>query len=116
MATITPTLMTGSGKRAMVEVDLTGTADTFAYIASYKPTLIMRNDSGGPLSPVIDGDGGSVVPVAGVGDVDVSGGYAVGSIADGAVVAIPLNTISAFLTGTIAITGGTGLTCSLLHF
>ena len=116
MATITATSMAGTGKRAVVEVVLTGTADTFTYVPSKKPLLIMRNDTGGALSPVIDGDGGTVVPVQGVGDVDVSGGYAVGSIADGGEVAIPLNTISAFLTGTIAITGGTGLTCSLLHF
>lgn len=116
MATITATSMQGSGKRAVTLVTLTGTADTFTYVPSANPVLIMRNGTGGALTPIIDGAGGTTVPVAGVGSVDVSGGYAVGSIAAGAAVAIPLKTIEAYLQGVIAITGGTGLVCSLLHF
>ncbi len=116
MATITATLMTGAGQRTISETTLTGTADTFTYSASGKQVLIMRNNTGAPLSPVIDGASSTVVPVAGVGNVDVSAGYAVGSIAAGVVKAIPLDSISAFLRGTIAITGGTGLVCSLLTY
>lgn len=116
MATIVATNMQGSGRRTVTYTELTGTADTFSYNASQNPVLVIRNDSGGALSPVIDGDGATTIQVSGLGSVDVSGGFAVGSIADGVTVSIPLNTISAYLTGTIAITGGTGLDCALLNF
>jgi hypothetical protein len=116
MATIAATSMGGSGVRTVTETTLTGTADTFAYNATASQVLIFRNPTGGSLSPVIDGNGGTTLPVAGVGNVDVSAGYAVGSIAAGACKAIPLDTIKAYLKGTIAITSGTGLVASLLSF
>lgn len=58
----------------------------------------------------------TTIPVQGVGSVDVSAGYSVGAITAGAEVAIPLDTIRAYLVGVIAITGGTGLSASLLEF
>lgn len=115
MATITATDMTGSGARTVTETTLTGT-DTFTYTASKNPVLILRNDTAGALSPTIDGDGATSVQVSGVGAVDISGGYAVGSIAAGAISSIPLTTIGEYLAGTIAVTGGTGLTAQLLEF
>jgi hypothetical protein len=108
--------MTGSGSRAVTQTTLTGTADTFTYNATASQILILFNDTGGSLSPVIDGNGATTVTVAGIGSVDVSSGYAVGSIAAGATKAIPLDTIKHFLSGTIAITSGTGLVASLLSF
>lgn len=116
MATIAKTNMQGFGQRTLTETTLTGTADTFVFVTARNPVLVLRNATGGALTPTIDGAGGTTVPVAGVGNVDVSGGYAVGSIAAGAVKAIPLNTISAFLQGAIAITGGTGLVASIMEF
>lgn len=114
MATITATSMAGNGQRTLAETTLTGTADTFAYLPNRGQVLIMRNATAGALTPVIDGAGGTTVQPRGVGVVSVADGYAVGSIAAGAVKAIPLDTISAYLQGAIAITGGTGLVCSLL--
>ena len=116
MATITATNMQGSGQRTVTEVTLTGTADTFVYNASRSPVLVIRNATAGALSPVIDGSASTTVPVPGAVSLDVSAGYAVGSIAAGVVKAIPLDTGSAYLQGTIAITSGTGLVCSLLEF
>lgn len=118
MATVTATSMTGTGQRTLTEVTLTGTLDTFtfAYEPAKEKVLIMRNATAGALTPVIDGAGATTVQVGGVGAVDVSGGYSVGSIAAGAVKAIPLNSIREYLAGTIAITGGTGLVCSLLEY
>lgn len=116
MATIAATNMHGTGQRAVTLTTLTGTADTFTYKESTSPVLIMRNATAGALSPVIDGADGTTVPVSGVGNVSVAGGYAVGSIAAGAAVAIPLYTIREYLKGAIAITGGAGLVCSLLEF
>jgi hypothetical protein len=108
--------MQGNGSRAVTAVTLTGTADTFTYNESKNPVLVISNPTAGALSPVIDGDGATTVALRGVGDVDVSGGYAVGSIAADAVVAIPLNSIKEYLKGTIAISTGTGLVCQLLEF
>lgn len=114
MATLTPTLTTGSGARAATENTLTA-SDTFAYLPTQGQILVLRNGTGGALTVTIDGDGGATVPVAGVGNVDVSAGYSTGEIAAGAVVAIPLDSISQYLQGTIAMTGGTGISAILLN-
>lgn len=115
MGTITKTSLTGGGARALAETTLTA-SDTFAYENGGRMVLTLRNPTAGALSPVIDGDGASTVSVAGVGDVDISGGYPVGSIAAGAAVAIPLDTISRYLAGTIAVTGGAGLVATLTGY
>jgi hypothetical protein len=67
------------------------------------------------LTPVIDGAGGTTVAVEGIGLIDVSAGFAVGSIAAGAVKCIYTDSIFSYLQGTIAITGGTGLVATLLE-
>jgi len=115
MATITPTAMTGSGAR-VVAVTTLGASDTFVYTKSKKPVLILNNVTGGALTPNIDGAGGSTVPVTGLGSVSVAGGYPVPSIAAGAEVAIPLESIEAYLQGVIALTGGTGIKASILEY
>ena len=114
MATIAGTAMTGLGSRAVTETTLTA-SDTFTYEAGTGQILIIRNDTGGAITVTIDGDGGSTVAVPGIGDVDVSSGYSTGSIADGNLVAIPLDTIKRYLTGTIAVTGGSGAEAVLLN-
>jgi len=115
MATIAPTLMTGPGQRALVETTL-GSANTFTYLPGTGQVLILRNATAGALTPVIDGAGGTVFPVPGIGNVYVSTGYSVGSIAAGGVRAVPLDTIAAFLSGAINISGATGIVASLLNF
>lgn len=112
MATIAQTLLTGSGQRTVTETTL-GASDTFTYRPNTGQVLTLRNATGGALTPVIDGDGGTTVPVSGIGSVDVSSGYSVGSIAAGVVKAIPLDTIAEYLRGTIAVTGGTGIVATL---
>lgn len=113
--TVTATDMTGSGSRAVTVTTLTS-SDTFTYTASKDPVLILNNVTGGALTVTIDGDGATTVAVQGVGSVDVSGGYSTGSIASGDTVAIPLDTISQYLQGTITMTGGTGIEATLLEF
>jgi hypothetical protein len=114
MAVIAPTSLQGTGSRVVTETTLTGT-DSFVYKADRKAILQFDNPTAGALSPIIDGDGGTTVSVPGVGQVSVAGGYAVGSIAAGASVAIPLDSISAYLVGTIGVTDGTGLVARLLE-
>lgn len=115
MATITPTSMTGSGARTVTRTTL-GASDTFVFQAAKNPILVLDNVTAGALTVTIDGDGGSTVQVPGVGAVSVAAGYSTGSIAAGAQVAIPLNSISEYLRGTIAVTGGTGILAELLEF
>ena len=112
MATVTPTSMTGSGKRTLAMTTLSS-SDTFAFAPHVNMILSLRNATAGALTPVIDGDGGTTVGVSGVGNVDVSAGYSVGSIAAGAAVTIPLDSIAQYLQGTIALTGGTGIIATL---
>lgn len=115
MATITATVIDNGGvpAKTLTETTLTGTLDTFTYYPGFKQTLILRNPTAGALSPIIDGSAATTVAVTGVGSVDVSSGYAVGSIAAGAAKVIRLQDISSYLGGTIAITGGTGLVATL---
>jgi len=115
MATIVATNIKAQGVAAVTETTLTGTADTFTYGSGKNQTLILRNATAGALTPVIDGASSTTIAVAGVGSIDVSAGFAVGSIAAGAVKSIQTESISAYLQGTIAITGGTGLVATLLE-
>ena len=115
MATITETNGSGLGVYTVVETTLTGTADTFAYRSGGKQLLILRNPTGGALSPVIDGDGGTTSSIDGLGVVSVASGYAVGSIPAGEARAIPLDTINKYLQGTIAITSATGIVAALVR-
>lgn len=116
MPAIAATSMTGSLVRTVTETTLNGSTDSLTYNSDRRAVLTFRNATGGALTPVIDGNGGTTVPVAGVGNVDVTGGYSAGSIAAGAVASIPLDTIKEYLRGTIAITGGTGLVATLYEF
>ena len=115
MAAITATSMLGLGARA-VTITTLGASDTFTFDRTKAPILILNNVTGGGLTPNIDGDGGTTVPVDGIGDVDVSAGLTLASIGAGASAAIPLNTISGYLSGVITVTGGVGIEAQLLEF
>lgn len=115
MATITATNGKAVGAVTITETTLTA-SDTFTYKSGINQTLILRNDTAGALTPVIDGDGASTVSIAGAGSFDISGGYSVGSIGVGVAVTIKTDTIASYLRGTIAITGGTGLTAQLIEY
>lgn len=112
MAAIIATPLTGAVPYAVSETTL-GASDTLTY----KPgaLLVLRNPTAGALSPVIDGADASTVNARGIGTIDISGGFAVGSIAAGDAVAIRLDKISEYLVGIITITGGTGLVAALLE-
>jgi hypothetical protein len=111
MAIIVATSTAGFGRRTVIENTMTA-SDTFTYLLG--SILILRNPTAGALSPVIDGSDGTVVGVAGLGSVSVASGFPVTSIAAGAIIAIPLDTIEKYLQGTITVTGGTGLKATLL--
>ena len=114
MAVITATSIT-SGSATVTRTTLSA-SDTFVYESSSRPVLILDNVTGGGLTVNIDGDGASAVSVAGVGSVDISGGYSTATIAAGTTLAIDLRKISAYLSGTITVTGGTGIEAMLLEY
>src|SRR5687767_4100594 len=99
MAAIAASNMQGAGAKTVTKTVL-GASDTFTYNASKNPILELDNITGGALTVTIDGDGGTTIPVAGIGDVTVSGGYSTGSISAGACKAIVLSTIDKYLQGT----------------
>lgn len=116
MAALTATDMTGSGEREVTMNTLTA-SDTFSFDESKNQILIIQNDTAGAITPNIDGgSANSAFPVAGVGAIDLSAGYTLGSIGVGEFFALPLNTIKHYLVGTIAMTGGDGAEAALLEF
>jgi len=114
MAVITPTSIANAGA-TNVAVTTLGVSDTFVYNPARDPILILNNVTAGALTPNIDGAGGTVVPVAGVGNVSVAAGYPVPSIPAGQMATIPLNSIKEFLRGVITVTGGSGIRASILE-
>jgi len=116
MATITETSGTVIGVSTLAQTTLTGTADTFTYKPGQGQYLVLRNPTGGALSPTITGSANVATGVTGAGVVNTPAGYAVGSIpATTGCVIIPLDSIALFLKGTISITSGTGLVATLLR-
>jgi hypothetical protein len=114
MAVIAATSLGGSGQRA-VTVTTLGASDTLVYDESKNQTLVLNNVSGGALTPLIDGDGGTTYPCAGIGNIDVSAGLTLTSVGIGATVAIPLNSIKAYLSGVVTITGGDAMEAQILE-
>lgn len=114
MATIVATNV--KAQNVLVTETTLGSSNTFTYRAGVNQTLVLRNATGGALTPVIDGASSTTIAVDGVGSVSVADGFAVGSMAAGAVRSIRTDSIFAYLSGTIDITGGTGLVATLLEF
>jgi len=93
-----------------------GASDTLAFASGQKMVLMLRNTSGGALTPKLDGADGTTVDVPGIGPVDVSAGYTMASIPNGATVAIALDSIKEFCKGTLTITGADGMTATCVRY
>jgi len=115
MATIANTLLTGTSARVVSATTL-GSTDTFTYLPGRGQVMTLRNATASAVTPNIDGAGGTTVPVAGLTPVNVADGLTLASIGAGVTVAIPLDTISAYLQGTIALTGGDGVIATLTSY
>ena len=114
MATITPTTLQGVGIRTCVETTMTA-SDTFEYLPNTKQILIIRNPTGGSLTPNLDGADSVNAPFPGVGIVTTGSGYFPGSVAAGAARVIFLDQNAAYLQGVINVTGCTGCVAILLN-
>lgn len=116
MAVITPTKIASGAGRVTLSVTTLGASDTFVYTNGVTRYLLLRNGTAGALTPIIDGDGAVSEYLPGVGSVSTSSGYSVGSIAAGATVTVDLDAIRSYLKGVITITGGVGISASVLEF
>ena len=115
MAEIAKTSVTGSGELP-VTVTTLGASDTLVFKKGVNATLILNNVSGGALTPLIVGADATTFPASGLGNVDVSGGFQLGSIGVGVTVALPLDSISGYLKGIITVTGGDAIEAQLLEY
>lgn len=115
MAAIAPTNTKASGLQTVVTTTLTA-ADTLVYNSAKSPILQLRNSTASPVVVTIDGSTATTVSVPNTSTtVDISAGKAITVPASG-FVQIRLIDISAYLVGTIAVTGGVGVVAALLEF
>jgi hypothetical protein len=115
MAVITNTSKNVLGPFNAPKTALTA-ADTLTYVPNIGAELILYNTTGAPVNVTIDGSGGTTVPVPDTGGATFS-------VAAGLVVPVPANdftivrldTIAAFLKGTVSVTGGTGVVAIIIQ-
>jgi len=99
-----------------IEETTLGASDTLAYVADANMVLVLRNASGGALTPNLNGDDDTPIFVLGLGDFHTSNGLTLPSVADGDVVAVHLDSISEYLKGNLTITGADGMVATCVRY
>jgi len=109
-------------KRAAAPFQVTVTtltaADTLAYVPKKNQVLELRNTTASPVVVTLDGDAASATfPIPGTGGTttNLSGGKDItvpGVI--GATMVVPLDSLTNYLQGAVAVTGGVGVTATVL--
>lgn len=89
--------------------------DTITFDSSRTQLLVLSNTTAGAITVTIDGDDGTTVAAPGLGNVNVSTGYAITVPATTGVKAIRLGTVSAYCQGLVHLKGGTGLKAQLFN-
>ena len=112
MATISKNKPGSGNVASLAFTTLTGT-DDFVFNAQQTEVLILRNTTSSDVTVTIDGSEGTTENCPGIGPVDVSSGKALVVTANESE-SIVLNSISAFLKGTISVSGGTGVEATIL--
>lgn len=112
MAALTVSAVGGAGAKATT-LNTLGASDTFSFAPG--DIILLRNATGGALTPNFDGADGTTVGVPGVGDVSVASGVTLSSIAAAGERVIFADTIISYLQGVTTITGGTGIICTILR-
>lgn len=116
MATLTNTSKSVLGPFNPTKTIL-GASDVITYTAGVNAELIMYNITAFPVVATIDGDAASAavaLPGAGTATADLTAGLAVTVPANGFTV-VRLDTISGYLAGVVAITGGTGIIACVIY-
>lgn len=113
MATIAQTAVS-SVKTPLALTQTTGTSsDTFAYASGTGQKLLLLNTTGSPITATITGSTATTIAPPGLGGtVSVASGIAI-TVAAGALKRVSLDDISAYLSGVISISGGSGMTYML---
>lgn len=113
MATIVSTLRNKYAAYTVTSTTMTA-SDTLTYVSGNGQELEVTNPTGSPIVLTIAGSGATTITPAGYGgSISVAAGKTF-TIAANSTQRLPLDAHSAFLVGTIALTGGTGLVASLL--
>lgn len=115
MPAIPATNMAGIDSKAVTPTTLDGT-DSFTYNPSRNPILILRNNTGGALTPVLVGATIVNPDIRNIGEIDLSSGYSFPEMADGTERAIVLNDHGLYLAGaSVNVNGATGMTAVLME-
>ncbi len=113
MAVITQTDVSGAIGPVAVTTTTLGSSDTLVYSSGAGQTLELENTTVGSLTVTITGSTATTISPAGYGaTVAVSGGLAI-TVAAGATKIVKLDKISAYLSGTVTLTGASTLTARL---
>lgn len=103
MATIAQTSMRSNGA-ATVTTTTSNVSDTFAYVPGTFQMLQIRNTTAGSLDVTIDGAGATTISPPGYGGtINIATGKVI-SVGANATVNVPLDSISSYLQGVIAVT------------
>lgn len=95
-----------------VVLNLLDDNETFVYQPDGNQVMIIHNVTGSAISPLLMGDAASAAfKVQGIGTIDLTGGYAVGSIEAGEAVTIPLESVRHWIAGISSIVNAAGATC-----
>lgn len=113
MAVITSTAFSKSSNGPVtIARTVLSASDTLVYVQG--STLELFNTTASPVVVTIDGSGSTTIsPVGYGGTIDVSAGKAI-TVPASSTVYVNLDSISAFLAGTVAVTGGVGVTAHIV--
>ena len=112
MAAIT-SITAGIGAFAAAETALSAD-DTITFDASRQQLMTLRNTTGAPVVVTLDGTGGTTVAVQGLGSVSVASGLAITVPANDRV-AVVLSTVNKYCQGVVHLTGGVGVSASVIN-
>lgn len=115
MATIINTSKNLLGPFAAPKTTLSA-ADVLTYVPGAAQELIMFNPTAAAVTVTIDGALGTTVAVPGAGATtfSVAAGLSV-TVPIGDFVVVRLDTVPAYLSGVVAVTGGTGVVASIIQ-
>lgn len=113
MAVITQTNALHQGVPVAITRTALSASDTLAYTKGGKQQLFLYNTTASPVVVTITGSGASTISPEGYGGtISVAAGKAITVPASGSTL-VDLDDISAYLVGTVTVTGGTGVTAHL---
>lgn len=113
MAVITNTQVSGQQGAVTMAQTTMSVSDTLTYVGGTHQKLMLENTTGSPLTATIIGSLATTVSPSGLGGtVSVAAGYPV-TVAAGATKIVDLDTIAAYLSGAISVTGAATMTARL---